>query len=115
MIKFLKATILGFVLLALTACGSKPATMPTAQDIAIVAINTVDAALAVEITVSTAYAGANEMFEKEVALLQAAADVVKSGASICSVLPGLELVATDIICVHCAAPIAAAKEAFKCQ
>ena len=113
--KLIKATILGLVLLALTACGSKPATMPKAQDVAIVAINTVDAALAIEIATSTADAGANAMFEKEVALLQAAADVVKSGASICSVLPGLELVATDLSCGHCSAPIAAAKEAFKCQ
>ena len=104
-----------FALLLALGCSKQPAGTPTPQDIAIIAINAVDAALAVEIATSTDDAGANVKFEKEVALLQSAADVVKAGGSACSVIPGLSLVSTDIGCAQCAAPIQYAKEAFKCQ
>lgn len=109
----IKATLALLWLVISTSC--TPAKSPTAQDVAITAINAVDTALAIAITESTADAGANAGFERDVALVQIAADAVKAGSSFCYVVKDLEQVAADIHCTQCAAPIASAKGAGVCQ
>jgi hypothetical protein len=103
---------LALIAYGITAC--TPAKAPSAHDIAVTAINVTDAALTIAIMSSTADAGADPAFERDVNALQLAADVVRAGVTFCLVADDVARVAADADCTQCAAPIKAAKEAFKC-
>ena len=104
-----------FVLFLVLAIGCTPAKAPAPRDIAIGAVTAVDAALAVEIATSTADAGADVAFDRDVQLVEDAAAIVKAGASVCPLVPALRDVSSRLGCTQCAAALAAASEAYKCQ
>jgi len=109
-----KATIPLLWLAIATSCTQAKA--PTALDVATAAVVITDEALSAAITAYPADAGTDMApWESRVAALKKAAAIVESAGDLCPMLPLLGVIASEIGCTQCAAPIALAKEQLKCQ
>lgn len=101
------------ICLALLAC--TPAKAPTAVDVATLAINAVDTALAAAISSEPLDAGPTDaVWEQRVQAVEKAAAVVKAAGDVCGAMPDLEAVAVALDCAKCKAAISVALTELKC-
>ena len=96
------------VLLAVS-CAPRPVEPPSRIEVATMAVNWTDEALALAIEASP-----QRDWEPAVRAVEAAAIAVRRREDVCEALPALQLVASTVRCEKCFDAIAAAKEALEC-